>query len=689
MKSKWWLSFLFVLCFRLVLAGTIGLNKSSLPSFGSCPVNFAAVPQRYLVWGQNLNAGILIKAPVGFEVSLAGTSSYSRSIFLPLNGSNVDTTQVFVRFSPLSSGVKAAVLEHSSAGSSTQNLSVSGLGAVSTGIPAGYYNGMTQSGQALLTALYNKIAGHTVVSYSGLWTAFPSTDSYYSGNVWDIYSTAIYGNEASYSFVYSTNQCGTYSVEGDCYNREHTFPQSWFNSASPMYSDMFHILPTDGKVNGMRNNFPFGEVGTSISWQSQIGGKLGTSISPNYFNTVFEPVNEYKGDIARGLLYMAARYNNLIATWQANGNANDVLDGSSYPVYDAWFLDVLVKWHNQDPPDVKEINRQNAIFIRQNNRNPFIDSPQFVNRIWGLAKPLEPTISSSQFSIDSLTPTFVRAQVKTGNGNRRIVLCRAGAPVNAFPVDSVSYSASSVFGLGSQIGNGNFVVYDGQGCTFTVSGLAGSSSVSQSYYFTVIEYNGQNRTANYQANGWLSSSPITVPVKWLGIWVDGDFEKRTVFWETASEENNSFFQVQRSTDAKNWDEIQIIPGSEFSNVRKRYSFVDSERPLNNHLFYRIKQVDRDGNFSYSNLVEWRNVNQFEPILFPNPAEKGRITIKGLLPRIETELIISSIDGQKLFHTTYKEPDESKQELDLPLASGTYILVILQGSNQYRQLLIIP
>ncbi|MCA0428665.1 MAG: endonuclease [Bacteroidetes bacterium] len=677
---------LLVSCADL-FAGTIGLSKTSLPSFGSCPINYAAVPQRYKVWGVNMSAGILINAPLGFEVSLTGTDSYSRSILLPLNGNKVDTAQVFVRFAPLSTGAKAGVLVHSSSGSPTQNLPLAGTGVATTGIPSGYYNGINQSGQALLTALYNKISGHTVVSYSGLWTAFPATDAFYTGKVWDIYSTSIFGNEANYTFTYSTDQCGTYAVEGDCYNREHSFPQSWFSSASPMYSDMYHILPTDGKVNGMRNNYPFGEVGSTISWQSQIGGKLGTSISPNYTSTVFEPVNEYKGDIARGLLYMAARYNNLIASWQGNGNANEVLAGNAYPVYDAWFLNVLVKWHNQDPPDVKEINRQNGIYTRQNNRNPFIDSPQFVNRIWGLAKPAEPTASASQFSIDSLTPNFVRAHFITGNGNRRLVICRAGSPVNAFPLDSVQYTASSVFGSGSQLGSGNFVVYDGQGCTFSVSGLTGSTA--QNYYFTVIEYNGLSRTANYQSSGWLNSLPITVPVKWLDVRVEGNSAKRTIEWQTASEENNAYFKVQRSTDAVNWIDVETVPGAGFSASIQSYRSIDVESVPQHRLYYRIEQVDRDGNNSFSKLVEWNSVEQFAPVCSPNPVLEGRITVEGLLAETQTQFRIFTTSGQEVLTKTISANANTAQILDLPLFSGAYVLHVLQGTNQFRQLIIVP
>lgn len=86
-----------------------------------------------------------------------------------------------------------------------------------------------------------------------------------------MYSTA--------QFRLGSGQCGNYQKIGDCYNREHSFPKSWFSKASPMVSDAFHIYPTDGKVNGQRSNYPYGECanGTSVASNGPIKalGKLG------------------------------------------------------------------------------------------------------------------------------------------------------------------------------------------------------------------------------------------------------------------------------------------------------------------------------------------------------------------------------------------------------------------------------
>ncbi|VAW26577.1 Endonuclease I, partial [hydrothermal vent metagenome] len=182
-------------------------------------------------------------------------------------------------------------------------------------IPDGYYNTANgKSGYTLKTALYNIIKGHNTKSYGALWNLYKTSDVKSNGKVWDMYSD-IPGGTPAYEYTFVSDQCGNYSGEGSCYNREHSFPKSWFNDASPMTTDPFHIVPSDGYVNGKRGNYPYGEVG-SATFTSTNGSKLGASNYPGYSGTVFEPIDDYKGDFARGYFYMATRYENLIAGWE-------------------------------------------------------------------------------------------------------------------------------------------------------------------------------------------------------------------------------------------------------------------------------------------------------------------------------------------------------------------------------------
>ena len=123
-------------------------------------------------------------------------------------------------------------------------------------IPAGYYDGANgKTGAELKTALYNIIKGHTDKGYDGLYTVYTTSDNLPSGKVWDMYSIKADGT-ASYWYSHTSgDRCGSYSGEGDCYNREHTFCDSWLGKASPQRSDAHHVVPTDGYVNNRRSSF--------------------------------------------------------------------------------------------------------------------------------------------------------------------------------------------------------------------------------------------------------------------------------------------------------------------------------------------------------------------------------------------------------------------------------------------------
>jgi endonuclease I len=306
------------------------------------------------------------------------------------------------------------------------------------GEPAGYYNaanGLTCA--ALKTALSNIIStGTTQLTYTpGLWDAYPQTDKKRNDAntadvVWDIYSDNPTGPDP-YNFTFVTDQCGNYSKEGDCFNREHTFPQSWFgNGTYPMYSDINFVLPTDGYVNGLRGDNPYGET-SSPTKTTLNGSKIGPCTYPGFTKTIFEPIDAYKGDIARIILYVVTRYQSQLPAWKSNANADDILDGTTFPSLDPWVINLFIKWHNQDPVSQKEIDRNNAVYAIQGNRNPFIDHPEYVAAIWQCATPtteislqsnfikLYPNpVSASSISVqvNEGTATGIQAQVIDMNG---------------------------------------------------------------------------------------------------------------------------------------------------------------------------------------------------------------------------------------------------------------------------------
>lgn len=237
--------------------------------------------------------------------------------------------------------------------------------------------------------------GYSSIGYKGLYKAYLKTDVYpkdsvgKAGKIWDMYG------ECEFS---PGNTCGSYKGVCDCYNREHSIPQSWWGGGtSGIGNDIFHVLPTDGKVNGVRSNFEYGEVNGGTNW---VGNKFGSAASWSTdkktiasaagetvkgSGNVFEPKPQYKGDIARGLL-------GTIVKWQQSNitTGNNFFNGT-YTVSGNFGLTkkavvLLMKWHREDPVSQKEIDRNNGIQETQGNRNPFIDYPDLVEYIWGNKK---------------------------------------------------------------------------------------------------------------------------------------------------------------------------------------------------------------------------------------------------------------------------------------------------------------
>jgi endonuclease I len=237
------------------------------------------------------------------------------------------------------------------------------------------------SGYELKTKLSNLLGRtHRKISYDDLHKAYKKIDrdQFYDadGTIMDMYSENPTGSDP-YNFQPGQKKCGKATVESSCYNREHLFPQGFFGKGGPMKTDIFHVYPTDGKVNNRRNSFPFGEV-AQIKWESKNGSKLGSSKTRGYTGRVFEPIDEFKGDIARAMLYFAVRYESRIP----NFKSNPMIDGSREQTYSTWFINLLLKWHKQDPVGDHERFRNNAACEYQKNRNPFIDHPEWVSAIW-------------------------------------------------------------------------------------------------------------------------------------------------------------------------------------------------------------------------------------------------------------------------------------------------------------------
>ena len=238
---------------------------------------------------------------------------------------------------------------------------------------AEYYTSIdgTKGGAALKTALYNLIKNHKQISYgsgtSSTWGAFYTTDAVIENGqrrVLDMYS-----NEKRYFGSKGSAVSGM--------NIEHSVAKSWWGGGkNNAYCDLHHLNPSDQNANSRKSNYPLGEL-TSVSWDNGVTFVGKANIDGSSQNA-YEPCDEYKGDFARTFMYMFTCYQDL--TWEYTWMN---YENSTYPTLKPWAVELLLKWHKQDPVSEKEVNRNNAVHAVQGNRNPYIDYPQLADYVWG------------------------------------------------------------------------------------------------------------------------------------------------------------------------------------------------------------------------------------------------------------------------------------------------------------------
>ena len=279
-------------------------------------------------------------------------------------------------------------------------------GAQGPGSSGSYYQDADgKTGAELKTALCAIIYNRTERTYGDLWTDFRSTDARSDGMVWDMYSGIS-------NFTFGTDQDpGSGNKEGQYYNREHSWPNSWFGGkVQPMYTDLHHMYPVDKVVNNRRSNNPFGET-DGQSYQSAGGfSKLGKCTYPGYDGTVFEPNDEYKGDFARTYFYMVTCYEEKLPDWyERYADVRPTIDSTTYPALARWQLEMLMQWSAQDPVSQKETNRNEAVSKIQYNRNPYIDYPGLEQYVWGDKKHIPFSYSAYDSGVREVTRVFAKS----------------------------------------------------------------------------------------------------------------------------------------------------------------------------------------------------------------------------------------------------------------------------------------
>ena len=361
-------------------------------------------------------------------------------------------------------------------------------------VPNGYYNNAkNKSDRALMAALHSIIDGHTKRSYDQLKVDFKTTDC--NGNI-------IIDRYSNSQFSYSTDFCGTYNGVGDCYNREHSIPNSWWggSDSDTAYTDLHHLFPVDGFVNSKRGNNPFGDCNTGTAYGT---GKLGSCTFSGYNGTVFEVADEYKGDFARVYFYFATRYMTRMSDY-TSGTGNVVFTASTYLGLTNWAINQLLEWHRNDPVSTLETTRNDAVYGIQHNRNPFVDNPELVEYIWGNKKGSvwNPSGAPTPTLTSPTNGSTVNVGTHTGEGVSKTITVKGANLTKALTISvsgtGFSVAPTSISATNANNGTSVSVTYNG-----TQSNATGTLTINSTEVNATV-----NLTASYQSGGGQTEDEI-------------------------------------------------------------------------------------------------------------------------------------------------------------------------------------
>ncbi len=404
-----------------------------------------------------------------------------------------------------------------------------------------YYSTINPANSSFITDLEARIRSpYTKISYDQFDETnvanFASRDTVISGTTYGVFTDVYSGENCVYTKPFAW---------GSTYSREHTWCQSWFPVASTSneyYSDQHHLFPVQqNHTNVVRSNNPLGIVKTISS--SFMEAKLGNDSTGKL---VYEPRACHKGDAARALLYMAVRYNGVYGDWSFNYLNSNYLASQQQDVA------TLLKWNKEDPPDKWEVDRNNYVQSIQQNRNPFVDHPEYVNYInfndiskLSPSYATEPTFGPSNLVVqkgaNSITISWSNV---TSGGQLASGYVLEGFTTNTYfiPIDGEVYTNDTLLSDGGAVvsitNNGT------QSYTFY------NVDTSLTYYFRMYTYNGDATLRNYKTDGYGNSFNLLQPSGGESISASGTYK---IIWSSLNITN---VKLEYSTDGgTNWTTI--------------------------------------------------------------------------------------------------------------------------------------
>ena len=391
--------------------------------------------------------------------------------------------------------------------------------------------------------------------------------------IWDIYSDVPGPANDNYNFTPGTGTGGQQdqgsggTAEGQYYNREHSVPRSWFGGGTTgPGADYLHIYPTDKKVNGKRGDIPYGIV-AAPTFTSLNGTKLGTSAIAGITGNVFEPVDSFKGDVARAFLYFVTKYEDNMSTYGSIALAAQAFEPNTFPSVDIPYLQLMIDWCHLDPVSQKELTRNDGAYSFQHNRNPYVDHPEYIDLVWNSTCP----------------------------------------GLGALPVDLVYFGG---------------------------------------------KLNGEDVVLN---------------------------------WTVANEISLSRYDVERSYNGTSYTTI----GSVNAINSQRYTYLDNAAEnRGRQVFYRLRKVDKDGKFTYSQVLVLHIPFNTKFSIYPNPATTYmQLQINGNVTG-NVVIAIADVAGKTVQQRTLAASAGSIKISTDNLVNGTYFVTLTYNGHRYMQKLIV-
>ncbi len=330
--------------------------------------------------------------------------------------------------------------------------------------------------------------------------------------------------------------------------------------------------------------------------------------------------------------------------------------------------------------------------IRITHKNALLNALPQAFSIIGSGFIASPQIPSSNIVLANFSTNNAHFRINSftkGNGSKRLIVANSNGPVNALPSNGVSYTAKDTFGLGSQIGTGNYVVYNGTANSMLpiYNNIVGTPT----YHIAIFDYNGDSNYTLYNTNQFATSS-ITLPVKWLAIGAQLINNTVQVNWRTASETNNMGFDIERSFDNQSFQKIAFVNGAGNSFATRAYQYTDELLDVKNvpnfgnKIYYRLKQIDIDGAFMYSKTVSADAPLLANISIYPNPFNET-FNVQINASAINQKGTIQGLDvmGRELFNKTFVNNNLQFTLTmdDLKLANdGIYFVKITLGTKVY-------